>query len=91
MGGNANTRHRLLGGHKTNQAGTNLMTSLLSSSYVYLNDGTPTRITLPNQDDSASDVTLATPNIYLDASWAVYYNALGSDHFPTVFNVAHGL
>jgi len=90
MGGDVNTRHQLLGGNKINTAGTNLIKSLLSSSYLYLNDGTSTRITLYNQVANAPDVTLATPTLYLHANWEVYYNALGSDHYPIIITVAPG-
>lgn len=48
IAGDANIGHHLLGGSRINTAGNYLMENLLYATYVYLNDGTPTHITLPS-------------------------------------------
>ena len=88
--GDANTRHPLLGGTKTNTAGSNLINSLSNTDYVYLNDGTPTRVTQPTQSTSAPDVTLLPLHLYLHSYWEVYFDPFGSDHYPIITTIMNG-
>lgn len=50
---------------------------------VYLNNGSPTRIT-GNSSRSVLDMTLVSPNLASKCNWSVHNDMGSSDHFPTI-------
>lgn len=75
-------------GHHTNWSrkvdnrGSQIFDALLDSSFVSLNDCSPTRIKLSNGilQQLSPDITLASTDIALKFNWSVTNETLGSDH-----------
>lgn len=56
---------------------------------VYLNDGSPTRLTRPNEGLSAVDVTVASTSLAARMSWSMLNDMYTSDHFPISITLEH--
>ncbi|CAG4975226.1 unnamed protein product [Colias eurytheme] len=77
-----------LNGHHTNWStksdvrGNQLFDSLIENNYIYLNDGSHTRIKLVNgsAQKSSPDVSFLSADVAFDFSWSVLNESLGSDH-----------
>lgn len=80
--GDFNAHHSAWGCRSTNAQGRELASALDSLNLVFLNDGTHTRISTPQKNSSAIDLTLVSPNLVSKSSWRVLEDTLGSDHFP---------
>ena len=62
--------------------GLHLANTILDSNLALLNDGSVTRIGVTGQRNSAIDLSLATPDVSLDAHWETGEDHLQSDHLP---------
>jgi len=54
---------------------------------VVHNDGTPTRKTPPNQNESSVDLTISSMELASKVTWEVVADCDGSDHFPTLIKI----
>lgn len=48
---------------------------------MFLNNGDPTLVTAPSQNNSTVDITICSPDIASDIEWLVQDETLGSDHY----------
>lgn len=80
--GDLNANNTLWGSNITNANGKRVQEMLDQSDLVYLNDGTPTRITSPTQNSSAVDLTICTPDVAGGSTWKVIHDPGTSDHYP---------
>ena len=62
---------------------------IADSNLVCLNDGSFTRIGNIDQDDTAIDLTLTSPNTAINSTWEVCDDELGSDHIPIKISIDH--
>ena len=82
IGGDFNLRHPLWDDTASEVEAKHLIQTLDTTNLTILNDGNPTRIGQRGQNDTAPDITLATPDISLDATWQTGNDNLQSDHLP---------
>lgn len=85
--GDLNANSMWWGSGKTNRNGRILENLLRQTDLVVLNDGSPTRLTSPQQNTSAVDLTLSTPCVALDTVWQVIRDTGTSDHFPIICSI----
>lgn len=82
--GDFNAHHYLWGGNKIDTKGEIIETFITEKDMVLLNDGSFTRIGNANQNNSALDLTMVSPNLSLISDWEVLKDSIGSDHLPTL-------
>ncbi|KAK9752439.1 Endonuclease-reverse transcriptase [Popillia japonica] len=92
LGGDFNAHHSAIGSYKTdNDAmgssktdndGNLLLKTIDNHQLVFLNDGSPTKLSRPNQCVSAIDVSLVSSSIAHYFDWEVVDDTYSSDHFP---------
>jgi ribonuclease HI len=70
------------GSHFTDPAGRAILEFVDDQNLVVLNDGQPTRLSLPNQNPSAVDVSLCSAVLASSLSWEISSDPYSSDHFP---------
>ncbi|CAF4956515.1 unnamed protein product [Pieris macdunnoughi] len=58
------------------------MELLNSHNLCFLNDGSVTRRTSPNEGSSVPDLSICTPSLASTISWSTLSSSYGSDHFP---------
>ncbi|KAK9886682.1 hypothetical protein WA026_017602 [Henosepilachna vigintioctopunctata] len=80
--GDMNGQNPIWGSGIKNRNGQNIENFLLNNDCVIINDKSPTRITPPNTNKSAPDVTISSPEIALMLEWSVLLDPGNSDHFP---------
>lgn len=91
LGGDLNAHHIAWGSAQSSHEGVNLFEAILRTDAVCLNSGTVTRINSRGNKGSAIDITLASPNIAMNADWEVLSDSWGSDHFPISIEIAGSL
>ena len=79
--GDLNGHHITWGNNYNDTLGVSLLNAIEDCNLVILNDGSPTRINYPQQNPTAVDITLATPDICDSIRWKISDDSLGSDHF----------
>lgn len=82
--GDMNAHNPLWGSVSTDRRGKVFEEFLLKTNLICLNDGTNTHITLANGTQSAIDLTLTTPNLFMDLTWKTEEDLYNSDHFPII-------
>ncbi|VEN60735.1 unnamed protein product [Callosobruchus maculatus] len=87
IGGDFNAHSQLWGSSNNNSTGNQLLNVCESAELVFMNDGSPTRLAAPNQQQSAPDITLCSPDIAQISHWQTTVDTLGSDHFPIIISV----
>ncbi|XP_024085076.1 uncharacterized protein LOC112127847, partial [Cimex lectularius] len=86
IGGDFNAHHLALGSEWTHKKGADLIEALEKHDLIFLNDGSPTKVKLPNHvRHSAVDVTLVSSDLALKSDWRVLEDPIGSDHLPVLF------
>ncbi|KAK9730066.1 Endonuclease-reverse transcriptase [Popillia japonica] len=80
LGGDFNAHLQVLGSGRNDNAGNILLNFINEHQMVFLNDGSPTRVTRPDQAVSAVDVTIVSPVLAAKVSWKVVDDAYTSDH-----------
>lgn len=86
--GDLNAQHTCWGSGKTNTRGKNVLEFINEENMIYLNDGTPTRITRPDENISAPDIGICSADIGLQCTWRVEMDCGGSDHLPVLCEYA---
>jgi len=66
-----------------NSKGKIIENLMLQRELCMYNDGSATYIHPANGNMSAIDLSLCSPNLFIDYSWKVHEDLCGSDHFPT--------
>jgi ribonuclease HI len=66
-----------------NSKGKIIENVILQHELCIYNDGSATYIHPANGNMSAIDLSLCSPNVFMDYSWEVHEDLCGSDHFPT--------
>ena len=80
--GDLNGNNTAWGSGITNHNGKTILNSLDYTDLIVLNDGSATRFTPPDQNTSAVDISLASPEITCNTTWRVLNDCGNSDHFP---------
>lgn len=83
--GDLNAQHFSWGSTRPNPEGVHLANILTKSLMIYLNDGSPTRISANINFSSVPDLTLVSPALTGVCSW----EAMGSDHLPILITVSN--
>ncbi|KAK9708750.1 Endonuclease-reverse transcriptase [Popillia japonica] len=79
--------HHSFGSSKNDNAGNILVKVIDEMEYVFLNDGSATRINRPGQGISAIDITLCTASLASKATWKVLDDSFTSDHYPILITL----
>ena len=85
--GDLNAQHPTWGSSINNRNGNLINNLIADSNFVILNNGSPTRLTPPNQNISAPDLTFGSPQLALKSSWTVIQDCGNSDHFPILIEI----
>lgn len=86
--GDFNAHHIAWGCDLTDSEGIQLLESVEDNNLLFLNDGSATRITRPNTNKSAVNLTLTDHQLAAQMSWSIYEDSMGSDHLPIVMEVS---
>lgn len=81
IAGDFNAHHRLWGSPRDDRLGNMIVDILEDHNFIVLNDGSPTRLSRPNQNVSAVDISIATADLTPKISWTVMDENIGSDHY----------
>lgn len=89
--GDLNSHHPSWGCSLNKNYGENLLNIIDKHNLCILNTGAPTRRTTPEQNISAIDLSICTPELALKLSWEVLPSTYGSDHFPILISSSHNI
>lgn len=79
-----NCQHQSWGSTTSNYYGEQLLDIIDSHSICILNTGSPTRLTGPNGNASAPDLSLCSPDSASTLDWHSLESSYGRDHFPLI-------
>lgn len=82
--GDFNGRHHLWGDTVTNSRGVMLAAAFADLDLCLFNSGEATHYHGANGSFSVLDLSVCSPDVYLDFSWRVTEDLCGSDHYPIV-------
>ena len=85
--GDFNGRHPMWGDVVSNSRGNILYPFIEDKELAILNSGEATHFHIQTGTFSAIDLSLCSPDCYLDFSWRVMEEGLGSDHFPIAIDI----
>lgn len=85
--GDLNAQNPSWGSGILNHNGGVVMSLLRDSCLIFLNDGSPTRLTRPHENDKAPDLSMCTGDMTAKCSWTVMPDSGPSDHFPILIEV----
>ncbi|MBJ3201394.1 hypothetical protein JGB54_23240, partial [Salmonella enterica subsp. enterica serovar Agona] len=88
--GDFNAHNPLWGGGCLDTMGRHVTDLLSSCQLCMFNTGTDTYFHQPTRTFSAIDLSLGSPSIFVDWSWAVLDDQRGSDHFPILLSYTGG-
>ena len=71
---------------KNDSKGKTISDLLLQRNVTLLNDGSATYLHPGSGAQSAIDLSICDPSLYLDLFWRVHHDLCGSDHFPIIIN-----
>ncbi|CAF4938878.1 unnamed protein product [Pieris macdunnoughi] len=92
MLGDFNAHHVSWGCHSSDSFGSLLLDLLDDINISVLNNGCPTRRSLPSQNPAnAVDLSLCSPDLFPFLSWRVFKSTCGSDHFPILIDLPTNL
>jgi ribonuclease HI len=75
----------------SDRAGNQLLSFVDKHNLCILNDGSPTRLSSPNQNPSAVDLTICSGNLACSSSWSILDDPFSSDHFPIFVSLSVSL
>lgn len=84
--GDFNSHNTLWGCDDTNQRGRWIEDFIFDNALCLLNDKSPTYLHPATGSYSALDLSICSPDIFLDFSWNVDEDLHGSDHFPIIIS-----
>lgn len=85
--GDINCNHTAWGSSLDTQNGKNIIQSLETLDLIFLNDGSPTRLSPPGQNISVVDIALISSSISHISSWETIPDTGSSDHYPTICTI----
>ena len=85
--GDFNAHSTSWGCQTTNDRGLKVENFILNNNLCLLNNKTPTYIHPASGTSSSLDLTVCSPELFLDFSWNVDCDSHGSDHFPTLIKM----
>lgn len=86
--GDFNAKHQLWGNIKNCGRGNNIVEALVDSTYVLLNNGSPTTSGTGIRQPSAIDLTFTCPSMHnIVENWKVQQDPMGSDHLPILITL----
>jgi len=80
--GDFNSHSTLWGGSKLDRRGKMVEDILTKHNMCVLNDTSPTYIHPATGSSSAIDLSICSPDIFLDIQWKTLEDLYGSDHYP---------
>ena len=84
--GDVNSRHHHWGDIVSNSRGKYMLSWIEDSELAILNTGKPTHFHVQTGSFSCIDLSITSPNAYIDFDWDVLEDLHGSDHFPIIIN-----
>lgn len=75
--------HKAWGSSNNSRNGQNIIDTLDQLELVFLNDGSPTRISPPGGSKSVVDISLISMNIAAKSTWKIIQDMGSSDHYAT--------
>ena len=84
--GDLNGRHESWGDVITSAKGVKLQSFIEQMDLTVLNDGNPTHFHIQTGSFSCIDLSIASPNAFIDFEWNVLDDLYGSDHFPIIIS-----
>ena len=85
--GDFNGRHPIWGDTVSYTRGNIIYPFIEDQEFAVLNTGDPTHFHIQTETFSVIDLSLSSPDCFLDFSWIALDDRMGSDHFPIVINV----
>ena len=85
--GDFNGRHPMWGDCISNTRGNIIYPFIEDQELAILNTGEPTHFHVQTGTFSTIDLSLCSPDCFLDFTWEVMDDALGSDHFPIFLSI----
>ena len=85
--GDFNGRHPMWGDYTSNSRGNVIFPFIEDQELTILNTGAPTHFHVQTGTFSSIDLSLCTPDCFLDFSWEALDDSLGSDHFPIFIDI----
>ena len=85
--GDFNGRHPMWGDSTSNSRGNVIFPFIEDQELAILNTGAPTHFHMQTGTFSVIDLSLCSPDCFLDFSWEVLDDSLGSDHFPILIDI----
>jgi len=82
--GDFNAHSTEWGCSKNDSKGKMISDLMLQRNLSLLNDGSATYLHPASGSQSAIDLSICDPSLYLDLSWKVHEDLCGSDHFPII-------
>jgi len=84
--GDFNAHSNDWGCFKNDNKGKMVSDLMLQRNLYLLNDDSSTYLHSGSVSQSAIDLSICDPSLYLDFSWKVHDDLCGSDHFPIIIN-----
>ena len=85
--GDFNGRHPMWGDTVSNTRGNIIYPFIEDQELAVLNTGDPTHFHIQTETFSVIDLSLSSPDCFLDFSWLALDDRLGSDHFKNTKNL----
>ena len=85
--GDFNGRHPMWGDVTSNSRGNMIFSLIEKKELAVLNTGAPTHFHIQTGTLTSIDISLCSPDCFLDFSWQVMDDGIGSDHFPIVIGI----
>ena len=85
--GDFNSRHPMWGDIIYNSRGNLIFSCIEERELAILNTGAPTHFHIQTGSLTSIDLSICSPDCFLDFSWEVMDDGLGSDHFPIFMKI----
>ena len=85
--GDFNGRHPMWGDVMSNSRGNLIFSIIEDRELAVLNTGAPTHFHVQTGSLTSIDISLCTPDCFLDFSWEIMDEGIGSDHFPIMISL----
>jgi hypothetical protein len=85
--GDFNAHSTSFGCSISDRAGNGILDFIDRNNLGIVNDGSPTRLTPPNQNKSAIDLSICTNDIISNINWCVMSDPWSSDHYPILLSM----
>ena len=89
--GDVNARHHHWGDSVSNLRGEYMLSLIDSLDLTILNTGKPTHFHVQTGSFSCIDLSVTSPNAFIDFDWDVSDDLYGSDHFPIILTTGDSI